>query len=105
MNNQSRFIALVWLLSVVGMPVIVYLAIMASNAAGLPLEAGCQLFDLNSGIFLSILAGVPFATIITILSAFPILRNNIAFKVWTIISGLLLIAVVMLIIYQSGWCK
>ena len=101
--RKQQFTALVWAMSVIGLPVLVYLGSLLANATNLP-DAGCLPYDGRSGVFLALMAGVPFATVVTVMSACNCLREGKGFNLWMAGVSVLYLALAVFILYQTNAC-
>lgn len=103
--DNSRFITTIWALCLLVFPALVFVGALIANTTGLPFDSGCPPYDAKSGLFISILAGVPLAIILTILSSAPLaLRNPTGRKIWAVLIGVIIIAAAVTVLYQLDAC-
>ena len=103
MLRRHQFTAVVWALSVIGLPLLVYLGSHLANLASLP-HAGCLPYDGRSGFTLGLFYGVTFATVVTVLSACDCVREGKGFNLWAGVVSVLYLGLAVFILYQTNAC-
>lgn len=100
--RKQQFTVMVWLMSVLGLPLVVFLGSLLANAV--TPDASCLPYDGSSGVYMALLAGVPFATIVTVMSACNCLREGKGFNLWMAGVSVLYMALAVFILFQTNAC-